>query len=202
MGISKIFTLILVSMSMISCIPNRSSENQEHSSKKIDYSSIVEKKCKWVEITEIKQYNGFYLSSKGYVYGLNIDSDDSFPIDDYLQSLTPMRYVDARTLKICINDDNEPYAKDSTRVYYAYLNDPIFEDGENMCAELYGGDVSIKDADPKTFKYLGQGYAIDKNNMYYRGQRIGWNDNVITALQRDDCPNLLPIDYEMANDER
>lgn len=181
-AIAEILILILISMSMISCIPNKSSESQEHSSKN-DYSSIVEEKCEWVEITEIKQYNGFYLSSKGYVYGLNIDSDDAFPIDDYLQSLTPMPYVDARTLKICINDDNEPYAKDSTRVYYAYFNEPVFVDGENMCAELYEGDVSIKGADPNTFKYLGQGYAVDKNNMYYRGQRIEWNDQIISALQ-------------------
>lgn len=226
MEIAKILILLFV---LTSCSQNKT-ETQIAVFENNDYCPIIEDKGTWMDICEIKQSNGFLLSNNGQIYGINITSNGPFSIEKYLESLSPIPNADVKTLKVCINDDNEPYAKDKNRVYYAYLNGILFVDGETMSAEIYSGDISIKDADASTFKYIGQGYgidkkniyfegnsvsntdvltfnvigkgyAVDKNNMYYRGKKIQWNDYIIEALQQDDCPDFLPIDYGMPKDE-
>ena len=112
----------------------------------------------------------------------------------------------------------------------AYDSGPLFFDGIYGGGELYYGDISIEGADPRTFQYigsdyasdrnniyyqgvvvqsaeqqtfkvLGKGYAVDKDNMYYRGNKINWNDHIIEALKQPDCPNYLPTDYGMTEDD-
>ena len=207
--------LILLLITLTSCTSKINSESQDATSEIINHISNIAENGKWMDIADVKHDYGFYLSNKGDIYGLYIDANDSFPIDSYIESLSPMPYAEVKSFKICVNDDDEPYAKDNNRVYYAYINGILFEDGENMCAELYRGDLSIRGADPMTFKYLGQGYAIDKkniyfqgfvvqsadlqtfkvlgkgyavdkNNMYSRGNKIKWNDHIIGTLQQPD----------------
>lgn len=123
-------------------------------------------------------------------------------------------------------DKNAVYYPRST----SYGGGPEFFDGINGGGVIYYGDISIEGADPQTFQYIGsdyaldkndiyykgriihnadlqtfkvigKGYAIDKDNMYYRGDRIKKNDHIISALQQDDCPGYLPVDYGMTKDD-
>ena len=225
----EIAKVLIILIALTSCSQNKL-ETQIAVFENDDYSSIIEDKGAWVDIREIKQSNGFFLSNSGKIYGVNIASNDSFSIEEYLESLSPIPYADVKTLKVCINNDNEPYAKDNNRVYYASINGVLSEDGYNMSAEIFSGDISIKDADPATFKYIGQGYGIDKNNiyfegysvpytdipsfkvigkgyavdkhnMYYMGKKIKWNNHIIEALQQDNCPDFLPTDYGLPRDK-
>lgn len=117
-----------------------------------------------------------------------------------------LKHVDVETFEVNVNPSNDVweqyyglYAKDKQYVYYP-TNLHIEEDN-NYYDITFDGDIRITDADPKSFKYIGKGYAVDKNNMYYRGDRIKWNDYIIYALQQDDCPSYLPIDYGMQKDD-
>jgi hypothetical protein len=59
------------------------------------------------------------------------------------------------------------------------LSSTEFFDGEEISGEIYRGDLSIKGAAPKTFKYLGDGYAVDKRNMYNKGRIIASNGGIV-----------------------
>lgn len=114
-----------------------------------------------------------------------------------------LKHVDVETFEVNINSSKDLwerlYAKDKRYVYYP---GNIQIDDYNYCYDItFEGDIRIPGADPKTFKYIGKGYAVDKNNMYYKGEKIKWNDYIIEALQLDDCPDFLPIDYGMPKDE-
>lgn len=67
---------------------------------------------------------------------------------------------------------------------------------------MYWIDKIIPEADPTSFKYLGKGYATDKDHMYLYGSQIEWNDHIIIALQQPDCPDFLPKDYGMQKKQR
>ena len=51
---------------------------------------------------------------------------------------------------------------------------------------IYFQGFVVQSADLQTFKVLGKGYAVDKNNMYSRGNKIKWNDHIIGTLQQPD----------------
>lgn len=114
-----------------------------------------------------------------------------------------IRHIDVETFEVNINSSEDLwerlYAKDKRYVYYP--TEIHIEDYNNYYDISFEGDIRIPGADPKSFKYIGKGYAVDKNNMYFHGEKIKWNDHIITALQQDDCPDYLPIDYGMTKDE-
>lgn len=157
---------------------------------------------KWVSVSDTSYASWYYLI-EGDIYAGWITLDES-PREFFLSCkyecpdfAPPLTDVDIASFEVNINNDDEPYAKDKRCVYYP--TGPIFFDGYNGGGEIYFDDISIKGADPLSFRYIGKGYAVDKNYMYYRGKRIEWNDSIITALQRHDCPDFLPIDYGQNN---
>ncbi|MDE5555401.1 MAG: DKNYY domain-containing protein [Muribaculaceae bacterium] len=149
----------------------------------------------WVSVSDTT-YTSIYYPVNGSIYATDFEHDSISTYAFLGQSKLPtLSYVDVRTFEVNINRDGEHYARDKRHVYYPTDIDCImFLDGEDWGCAVFFGDLSIKGADPQTFQYIGKGYAVDKNNMYYRGKKIKWNDRIITALQQDDCPSYLPID--------
>lgn len=134
----------------------------------------------WKEFLK-PQYETSYIRSNGEI------------IDSIVEDVTPrpISYVDIQSFTVSINTDNEYYAKDKNYVYYP----PSFKvtDYDNYYDLTFEGDIRIR-CGPATFKYIGRGYAVDKNFMYRGDKRIEWDDRIITALQQPDCPEFLPVD--------
>lgn len=181
--------LILMMILLSSCTHNGNSKITNDKPDQNNRISNIEDNGEWIEIGKLKKSNGFYLSKQGLIYGLDIygidDISTEYYTESYIEERFPISYADANTFKVCINADDEPYAKDDKKVYYAYLNGIMFVDGEDMSGEIYLGDLSIREADAKTFKYLGDGYAVDKNHMYLKGEKIKWDDKIINAYNND-----------------
>ncbi len=114
-----------------------------------------------------------------------------------------LKYVDIESFEVNINSDDEfwdqLYAKDKRYVYYPQSIQIM--DEYDYFDITFEGDIRIHGADPNTFLYIGKGYAVDKKNMYYQGEKIKWNDHIIEALRQPDCPDFLPRDYGMRDDE-
>ena len=142
-------------------------------------------KGRWVSIKDANGENGYCLF-ENKIYGLDLGLRETADLNRRireLQPLYPLYGSDAETFEVCINSDYEPYGRDAHNVYYHDLSSTEFFDGEEVGGEIYRGDLSIKGADPKTFKYLGDGYAVDKRNMYHEGKTIAWDGGIINLLQ-------------------
>lgn len=134
------------------------------------------------------QYDTIFIREKGKIVGYKIEDN----------TIRPISYVDIQSFKVSINSDGKYYAKDKNYVYCP--TSFKVTDYNNYYDLTFEGDIRILGIDPKTFKYLGKGYAVDKKYMYWNGDRIKWNDHIITALQQSDCPEFLPIDYGLPNE--
>lgn len=193
----------------------------------------------WVSVSDTSYESPYYLIGDSIYVGYISLSNES-PREFFLRKrsnsflVNPLTDVDIASFEVNINKDRCFYARDKNAVYYpcgkANGGGPEFFDGIYGGGELYFGDISIDEADPQTFQYigsnyasdkyniyfkgyvvqqadhktfkvLGKGYAIDKDNMYYQGRIIKWNDHIIDALNQPDCPNYLPIDYGMTEDK-
>ena len=99
------------------------------------------------------------------------------PEDDYVD-FSAMKGVDVETFEVCKTSYEAYYAKDKFHVYYPIWI--ISYDGME-CGGMYATEYIVKRADPKTFKYIGNGYGADKRHMYYRGKRIKWDNEVIRS---------------------
>lgn len=111
-------------------------------------------------------------------------------IEEYGSQWDGYNDIDISSFKIC---KDTGYAKDSRRVYYwvdcvglelqkgRYRRNPGELNFKTMA-------IIVKDCSPYTFKYIGNGYGIDYNHMYYNGFEIPWNDSVIQncLLNRND----------------
>jgi len=93
----------------------------------------------------------------------------------------PGPVVNINTFKIC---KGTKYAKDWKRVYYGIecvgleLRKGRFRDNPEGLRFITDGLI-IDGCSPYTFKYIGDGYAIDHKHMYRYGKRIPWDDGVI-----------------------
>lgn len=164
----------------------------------------------WVSVNDTTYTSSYYLIEDS-IYAGSIDLLNQSPREFFLDCIKnypgfapPLTDVDIKSFEVNINQDMAPYARDKNKVYYqtATLNGiEMFFDDDYGGGVIYSEDISINGADPKTFKYIGKGYAVDKSNMYYRGEKIKWNEHIIVALQQDKCPDILPIDYGMTKDK-
>lgn len=131
-----------------------------------DTSSIVDKGV-WVQLNETDSIHNLYLLYNGKIRFQRSSNDSLF--DSWID-------VDIPTFKVCKNSD---YAKDKNTVYYPI--DTIHLVSDNFWI-IYTDNFIVEGADPNTFKYIGDGYAVDKYNMYYRGEVVPWNENKIQRL--------------------
>lgn len=84
----------------------------------------------------------------------------------------PLTDVDISTFEVCKGSGG--YAKDKNRVYYPIVVTCV--DGYEYSG-CYFEEYVITGADPDTFKYLGDGYAVDRNNMYRYGEIVPWRNH-------------------------
>lgn len=151
--------------------------------------SKIKDNGEWVDIQSAPLTCGYILHDNK-IYGIPFDDveaydEERFWIEDIgMTKLLDM--ADPATFKVNIKEkDEQPYAKDKNHVYcpenLSYLE---FEEGTSCpYSETYVGRIVIPGADPDTFKYLGDGYAVDKNNMYKYGRIITWDDEIINSYQ-------------------
>lgn len=153
--------------------------------KKSTHKELPAEKGEWVKLIDTNSVAGYHLINN-QIYGLDVDVFETISISqflyDYIVDYKPINGVDVETFEVCINNEREPYAKDKRYVYHPHGG--VIYDAEDWSAWEYGSDLKIPGADPKTFRYIGKGYAVDKYNMYFCGGKIKWNDSIIDALQK------------------
>lgn len=128
----------------------------------------------WISIRTAPQPNGFYLINEK-IYGYEFDLPDTVDAKEFVSKYAkfnnkPINDADSKTFKVCINKDNERYAKESRNVYYA--DGGRYVEGEDFSIIEYDDVLIIDGADPETFNYIGNGYAADIKNVYYKGHKI------------------------------
>lgn len=224
-----IFFILLVSFS--SCVNKEKGYNLPY--------DLPNETGTWVSVSDTTCSSPYYLIEDSiYVGYLSINGSPhdfflKYKSEDVLDFMPTLTGVDIASFEVNINKDQSAYARDKRAVYFprgTKDGTELFFDGYDAGGVIYYGDISIDGADPYTFQYigggyamdknniyfngwdvpstdlltfkvLGKGYAVDKNDMYYRGEKIKWNDHIITALQQDVCPDYLPIDHGMTKDE-
>ena len=180
-----IVVILILLVSLTSCISNDNGNNLPY--------NLPNEVGIWVSVSDTT-YNSFYYLIGDSIYaGQFTLTYKSSPRDfflyirdnpgDLLTFVEPLTDVDVASFEVNINRDLSPYARDKKSVYYLavyYLDGGVdFIDGEDWGAEIYSGNMSIKGADPLTFQYIGNDYAIDKEHMYHKGKCIPWDENII-----------------------
>lgn len=135
------------------------------------YADVYDK-GEWMPLDNIDG-EGCYVKYNDSIYGLEIFN---YEFCKYYNALPE---VDVKTFKVC---KGSGYAKDCKNVYYPLCME--CEDRSDFPGACYVTEYIIKEADPESFKYLGDGYAVDKRNMYYEGKKVPWNDDVIKKAKR------------------
>lgn len=123
----------------------------------------------WVRLEEGKSIDG-YLLIDNHIYGGEFDY-----VKD-LKGIPPLEGVDIKTFEVC---KGSGYARDKNYVYYPIRI--LACDGEDygyLCyveyivkTNYFYGLFSIY-ANPRTFRYIGDGYAVDGSTLFYRGKKV------------------------------
>lgn len=131
--------------------------------------------AQWVSL-EDGERDEYYYRIEGSIYGTT-ENNCSCAI----KYNSPLE-VDVATFLIAKGND---YAKDKNQVYFPIsLRTVDFLPGFEDCDDAtYITRYVVQNADSKSFKYLGDGYAIDKHHMYKNGERIPWDDSVIEKVR-------------------
>ena len=147
--------------------------------------SKIKDNGEWVDIYDAPLTCGYILHDNR-IYGILIDMESAFDEKIFWTKDINMALLldkaDINTFKVNLIDDcYQPYAKDKNNVYCP-IDIEINEWDEGSIVPysvIYVDRIIIHGADPNTFKYLGDGYAVDKNHMDWRGERIKWSDSII-----------------------
>lgn len=130
----------------------------------------------WVQLENGQECDG-YISMDNKIYGVFLGLPQDYKLFD------PLADVDFLTFEVC---KGSGYAKDVAHVYYplrVICEDGLIEDEDGNSEREYGGcyfqEYIIEGSDPSTFKYIGDGYAVDKANMYHHGKKIPWDNSVL-----------------------
>lgn len=93
---------------------------------------------------------------------------------EYNYNLIRMHEVDIATFEVC---EGSGYARDCNHVYFPILQ-RCYDDApfDGIFVEYY-----LTEADPKTFKYIGNEYGADKRNMFHWGTKIDWDNEIINS---------------------
>lgn len=90
--------------------------------------------------------------------------------------------VNVESFQICSGTE---YARDRNRVYYGAelvaltVKKRRFGNNRKGLVFCIYCISPIFKPNPRTFKYLGDGYAMDRNHLYLCGIEIEWNDSII-----------------------
>lgn len=129
--------------------------------------SSISDRGEWISLSDTDSAHGCYMFHNNHIYKGWVTPSE------YITRLDTIPYVDMPTFKVCKGTN---YAKDKNRVYYPLSYS--FWDGMDCGGENID-EYIILTADPETFKYLGNDYAIDRHNMYYKGEIVPWDETII-----------------------
>ena len=103
----------------------------------------------------------------------------------------PITQADANSFVIA---KGTHYAKDKNHVYFPIGQYGIEEYDTEWTPDMESDIKVIEGADPATFKYIGHGIAADKDNMYYKGERIMWDNELLDPWIRVSAVEYTPMD--------
>ena len=127
----------------------------------------------------------WYVRVGDSIYGSTVDE-----IHCCVKYTDPLK-IDAKSLEVSKNCE---YAKDKNHVYYpirAIYEDWLEEDEEGCSDITYLREYIVYGADPKSFKYIGNYYGIDRHFMYRFGERIPWDDRIIQRAKKGELPTII-----------
>lgn len=156
------FLIIPIVGMMVSCTQQNAIQR--------DMNNIVDR-GEWVSLLPGVSI-GNYHNKGGEIYW------SKFYPEEYNYYYSPFKGVDIESFKVCKYSD---YAKDKNRVYYPVSVCCI--DGTEY-GGCYAEEYVVEGADPSTFKYVGNGYAVDSCHMYSEGEEIPWDNVVISSKGR------------------
>ncbi len=81
-------------------------------------------------------------------------------------NIEPLKGLDLESFKVL---PSTKYGKDKNRVYYPLQISCVDYDDCGVC---YYAKIIVENANPETFRYLGNEYATDGKNVYFRGKLI------------------------------
>ena len=120
----------------------------------------------WVKL-DYGENIGNYRNKMGEIYWSN------YTPEEYNYYYPPFKGVDVESFRVC---KGSRYAKDNKRVYYPveiFCTDGMHSGGSHATKYV------VKGADPATFKYIGNDYAVDSLHMYRNGKEIPWDNEVV-----------------------
>lgn len=120
------------------------------------------------------EYHDYYVKFQDHIYGVDLGTSIQ---TEYMWYDTLK--VDTSTFEYNTASD---YTKDKNKVYYPITVECIESDVYLGACVLR--EYVVEGADPETFRYIGDEYAIDKDNMYFKGVRIPWNNDIFDDGKR------------------
>ncbi|WP_301710682.1 DKNYY domain-containing protein, partial [uncultured Duncaniella sp.] len=120
---------------------------------------------KWLRIKDTTNISCYYLINDSlFVTTLSDDasiSDYEF-VSNCRELLIRIEDIDLNTFEVNdFNDGYLPYARDKNKVYYPYCGTIDCYSALDFGGEVFSGDISVRGADPNSFRYIGEGYAVD-----------------------------------------
>lgn len=169
---------ILFLISMTSC-----SNNGFHKDKSI--LSDIDKKT-------IKNYHRFNDIAKWLpIDTCSIDGywvkRQKFPRQDtiYWNYGTTPGYISNADIETFVIGKDTYYAKDLNNVYFPIQVFDNIEEDVVWSPNSTSFATIIDGADPKTFKCIGEGFAVDKKHMYFFGEEIPWDNKFLDKGNRE-----------------
>lgn len=149
-----IYLVISIATSFDSCqLKSNSKARLKDSKRELTKANI------WISLNEKETVDG-YTKLNGLIYGGEIACD-----------VKPLEGIDVPTFQVL---PGTKYARDKNHVYYPIRISCI---DYTDCGVCYYADVLIAGADPATFVYLNKEYAIDNDQVYFRGEPIKGADS-------------------------
>ena len=124
-----------------------------------DYDPIIA--AMWVEQI---------IQNEGIEFYNNLRYQDSLCVERH----RPIS-INATNFSVC---KGSGYARDLDYVYYPIVITCEDSETECECEDCYLSGYIVEDANPKYFKYVKDGYGVDRWKMYKDGIRIEWDDSI------------------------
>jgi hypothetical protein len=115
-------------------------------------ATFVAQKKQWTSLKNKERVDG-YTRIGDAIFGGEISCN-----------VKPLKDIDVETFQVL---PGTKYAKDKNHVYYPIA---IICRDYSDCGVCYYSDIIVPDAAVDTFRYLGNEYATDGKNVYFRGE--------------------------------
>ncbi len=130
---------------------------------------LIKSNAKWTHLKNNEKIDG-YSRVGDSIFGGEISCN-----------ISPLKNVDSKTFEIY---PGSKYGRDKNYVYYPLVTSCVDYDDCGVC---YYSKIIVENANSSTFDYLGNDYATDGKNVFFRGELISGADgssfNVIVGSE-------------------